>query len=156
MVPELPSCTDTSLIEIVGGGKDSAVTVTVPVACAAAPFGSVTVSTTLVWPIGYGPGGDCVIVRTSPASGSNEPLLIDAAAVPVASACTVTLRAMATGTLFGGAHAPMHAPATFSVYCVPTPPLPLTSWTSTANVCAPLARSNAYDVEAPLTPGSPL
>jgi hypothetical protein len=57
------------------------VTVTVPLQVLEAPWLSVTVSVTLVAPSAYGPGGDCASVIVSPASGSEEPLSMDAAAV---------------------------------------------------------------------------
>lgn len=73
-------------------------TVTMAVACAAAPFVSVTVSVTFVLPCGYGPGGVCVMVNGSP-SASDEPLLMLAFALPPSVAdATVTFWAIATGT----------------------------------------------------------
>jgi len=64
-------------------------TVTVAVHCLESPGGSVTVNVTFVVPSGYGPGGDWLVV-TAPPSGSNEPLLIEAFAVQVGPAETVT------------------------------------------------------------------
>ena len=72
---------------IVGG--DVSVTVTVAVHWLVAPLLSVTVSNTLVVPSAYGPAGDWVSVR-GPPSGSDEPLLIEAVAVQLAPAATVT------------------------------------------------------------------
>ena len=87
-------------------------TVTLPVAWLVAPFGSTTVSRTVVVPSGYGPAGDCVIVSGSP-SGSDDPSSIDAAAPQVSGlAETVTFFAFAIGTLFGVVQAPKHAPET--------------------------------------------
>src|SRR5262245_24726835 len=57
---------------------------------------SVTFSVTAVVPGVYGPGGTCASV-IGPPSGSNEPLLIDAVAVPMSVAATVTGAHWATG-----------------------------------------------------------
>src|SRR5262249_26241916 len=122
-----------------GGGLST--TVTLAVAWLVAPLESLTVSRTDVTPIGYGPGGDCVMVSPSP-SGSNDPSSIDAFAVHEFSHITVTFFALATGGWFGGARVPPQAPFTDSVYCVPAPPPAVTSWTSTANDCLPPGRSN--------------
>ena len=64
-------------------------TVTVAEHCLESPGVSVTVKVTVVVPSGYGPGGDWLVV-TAPPSGSNEPLLIEAVAVHVGPADTVT------------------------------------------------------------------
>src|SRR5215471_15600828 len=66
-------------------------TFTIAVACAVAPLGSTTVSSTFVTPTGYGPAGLWVIVSESP-SGSDDPLSTLAFAVPpIVGAVTVTL-----------------------------------------------------------------
>jgi hypothetical protein len=61
---------------------------------------SVTVKVTLVTPTEYGPGGAWLRVISSSWSGSKEPLFMDAAAVPLGPAGTVTFRQIATGTSF--------------------------------------------------------
>ncbi len=73
---------------VIVGGLLS-VTVTVAEQELDAPLLSVTVIVTVVVPSGYGPGGDCVMVNVSP-SGSEEPLLIEALAVQLGPAETVT------------------------------------------------------------------
>src|SRR5262249_14488497 len=92
---------------------------------------------TLVVPTGYGPAGDCVIVSVPP-SGSDDPLSMDAGAVQVAPAETVTLWHIATGGWFTVSH-DRHAPDTLSVYEHPTAlfaPV-LTSATTITNVEPP-------------------
>jgi hypothetical protein len=73
---------------VIEGGVRST-TVTVAVHCLESPGPSVTVKVTLVVPSGYGPGGAWLVVKPPP-SGSNEPLLIEALAVQVGPADTVT------------------------------------------------------------------
>jgi hypothetical protein len=78
------------------GGVGS-MTVTVAVACDAAPWVSVAVKITLVTPPGYGPAGYCVSVTGEP-SGSYEPLLMLAFTDPPRVAdVAVTFCAIATG-----------------------------------------------------------
>ena len=61
---------------------------------------STTVSITLVIPTGYGPAGVCVNVIASP-SGSEDPLLIFAVAVPpMLAAITETFLETAMGSWF--------------------------------------------------------
>src|SRR3954467_5406527 len=115
-------------------------TVTTAVAWLVAPCGSLTVSTTVVCPIGYGPAGDCAMVSGSP-SASDEPLSIEASAVPVGPDGTVTSFTTAIGTWLG-VHRPAQAPATVSVYCVPMPKPGSISCTLTTKVCTPPARLN--------------
>ena len=117
------------------------ITVTAAVAWLVAPDGLLTVNTTIVRPIGYGPGGDCVMVSGSP-SASDDPLSIDTAAVPDTPAVTVTSLATATGTWFS-LHVPPQTPATFSVYWRADPQARSSSCTLTTKVCAPPARENA-------------
>src|SRR3954470_9438378 len=118
-----------------------ATTVTAAVAWLVAPDGSLTVSRTIVRPIRYGPGGDCVMVSGSP-SASDDPLSIDAAALPDTPAVAVTSFAMATGTWFS-LHVPPQTPATSSVYGVPMPTPGSISCTSTTKVCEPPPSENA-------------
>ena len=73
---------------VIEGGVLST-TVTVAEHCLESPGVSVTVKVTVVVPSGYGPGGDWLVV-TAPPSGSSEPLLIEALAVQVGPADTVT------------------------------------------------------------------
>jgi hypothetical protein len=73
---------------VIEGGVLST-TVIVAEHCLESPGASVTVNVTVVAPRGYGPGGDWLVV-TVPPSGSNEPLLIEALAVQVGPAETVT------------------------------------------------------------------
>jgi hypothetical protein len=81
--------------QVIVGGVVST-TVTLPVHWLVAPLLSMTVNNTLVVPSAYGPAGACVIVR-GPPSGSDEPLLIEALAVQLAPADTVTFWHVAIG-----------------------------------------------------------
>src|SRR2546426_7174034 len=72
-------------------------TATVAVQLADAPWLSVTVRMTWLSPSVYDPGGDWANVIVSPVSGSNEPSSMEASAVQLASADTVTLLHLATG-----------------------------------------------------------
>jgi hypothetical protein len=81
-------------------GTPSSTTVTVAVAEQEAPWESVAVTATLVVPSGYGPAGDCVRVIVSPLSESKEPLSIEAFAMQLAPAETVTFLLMTTGGAF--------------------------------------------------------
>src|SRR5258708_3413185 len=62
-----------------------------------APWASMTSKQTLLLPSGYGPGGIWRSVITSPGSGSNEPLSIEALAKQLLPAETVTFLHLATG-----------------------------------------------------------
>ena len=73
---------------VIDGGVAST-TVTVAEHWLETPGVSVTVNVTVVVPSGYGPGGDWLVV-TAPPSGSDDPLLIEALAVQVGPADTVT------------------------------------------------------------------
>jgi hypothetical protein len=74
--------------QVIEGGVLST-TVTVAEHSLETPSVSVTVKVTVVVPSGYSPGGDWLVV-TAPPSGSSEPLLIEALAVQVGPADTVT------------------------------------------------------------------
>jgi hypothetical protein len=74
--------------QVIEGGVLST-TVTIAEHSLETPGVSVTVKVTVVVPSGYGPGGDWLVV-TAPPSGSSEPLLIEALAVQVGPADTVT------------------------------------------------------------------
>jgi hypothetical protein len=74
--------------QVIEGGVEST-TVTVAEHSLETPRMSVTVNVTVVVPSGYGAGGDWLVV-TAPPSGSVEPLLIEALAVQVGPADTVT------------------------------------------------------------------
>ena len=74
-------------------------TVTVPFQRLDAPLLSVTVNVTEVWPRGYGPGGDWLIVIGSP-SGSDEPSSTEAFAAQLDPADAVTFRPLASGAWF--------------------------------------------------------
>ena len=73
---------------VIEGGVLST-TVTVAEHWLETPRVSVTVNVTVVTPSGYGPDGDWLVV-TAPPSGSDEPLSIEALAVQVGPADTVT------------------------------------------------------------------
>src|SRR5262249_2184928 len=98
----------------VTAGPVRSATVTSAVAWLKAPFGSVTVSRTFVFPSGYGAAGSWASVNGSP-SASEEPPSIDASATHVASAATVTSFTTATGGWFGGSHLPAQMPETVSL-----------------------------------------
>ena len=103
----------------------------------------------------YGPGGACVISSASP-SASDDPSSIEAAAPHTfADAATVTSLALATGTWFGGAQAPMHAPVMVNVYGVPEGRPGATSCTSMANGCPAPGWSNEKVRKSELAPESP-
>ena len=154
---QVPGTTFTTMgAKHVIAGAVSSTTVTVPVAWLAAPFVSVAVRSTVVVPSGYGPAGDCVIVNRSP-SASDDPSSIDALALHVLFADTVTSFAFATGTWFGVAHAalPMHVPDTVSRYSV-FEMVVGTSSTMTAKFCAPPGTSSPYVRTVELAPASAL
>src|SRR5258707_585889 len=71
------------------GGVEST-TVTVDTQLFDKPWLSITVNVTLVSPSGYGPDGNWTSVIVPPALGSNEPLSMEASALHLASADTVT------------------------------------------------------------------
>ena len=86
-------------LSVMTGGVVST-TVTVALETLDAPCESVTVRVTVVVPMEYGPAGICARVMASPLSASKEPSLMDAFAVQVLSAATVTFFDLAVGGMF--------------------------------------------------------
>src|SRR5215813_8186193 len=80
-------------------GASVSATVTVPVQLLDAPSLSVAVKVTVVVPSEYGPTGDCASVIASP-SGSEEPSSMEASAIQLAAAGTMTFRHFASGAWF--------------------------------------------------------